>query len=392
MVRIGVDIRGLLTGQRSGIEQYTLKTLEYLLQIDKHNKYVLFYVSYRNLDKLMDELLLAAPFLRQANVEIKTLKWINAPLLLHALWKPLDWPKVDKICGGLDVMWSPSPRILPVSKQCRVVITFHDLIFDLFPQFYTWQSNLWHWQMSYRYLARTADHIIAVSQNTKADLIKLYQVNSDKIRVIYEGVDEAYFHPVDLELADQIKAKFNIKGDYIYYIGSLEPRKNLVAMIRALNYLHSRGAQFDKLKLVVSSGKSWLTDAIHQEIDKLQLKSEIIFTGPISEAEKIVLLQQARAFIFPTLYEGFGLPVIEAMAAGCPVVAGNNSALPEVAADAAILVEALDQIQINLAVEKILTNPDFVQSLVSKGKLQARKFNWQSTAEQTLEVLSNGGT
>lgn len=390
-MRIGVDIRGLLTGQRSGIEQYTLKTLEYLLQIDKHNQYVLFYVSYRNLDKLMDELLLAAPFLRQANVEIKTLKWINAPLLLHALWKPLDWPKVDKICGGLDVMWSPSPRILPVSKQCRVVITFHDLIFDLFPQFYTWQSNLWHWQMSYRYLARTASCIIAVSQNTKADLIKLYQVNSDKIRVIYEGVDEAYFHPIDLELADQIKTKFNISGDYIYYIGSLEPRKNLVAVIRALNYLHSRGAQFDKLKLVVSSGKSWLTDTIHQEIDKLQLKPEIIFTGPISEAEKIVLLQQARAFIFPTLYEGFGLPVIEAMAAGCPVVAGNNSALPEVAADAAILVEALDQTQINLAVEKIFINPDFAQSLVNKGKLQARKFNWQSTAEQTLEVLSNGG-
>jgi len=389
-MRIGVDIRGLLTGKRSGVEQYTLKILENLLAIDHHNTYVLFYVSYRNLDEIFNQLLSESPFLKQNNVEVKTLKWINFPLLLHAVWKPLDWPKADKICGGLDLMWLPFPRLLPVSQKCRLVITFHDLIPEIFPQFYTWQSRLWQWQMSHSYLARRADKIIAVSQCTKDDLSRIYNVDAKKIQVVYEGIDEVYFTPPSLKLQKTVRGKFKIDGDFIYYVGSIEPRKNLPMVIRGLAYIKAQ-PQFDKIKLVISGGKSWLADSIYEEVNNLKLKKSIIFTGPVTEMEKIALLCQARVFAFPSLYEGFGLPVIEAFAAGCPAITSNVSALPEVADGAAALVDPKDQTNFNQTLEKILTHASYPHNLITKGKLQAKKFSWAKAANQTLNVFLDGG-
>lgn len=385
-MRVGVDIRGLLSGRKSGVEQYTIKVLEHLLKLDETNTYVLFYVSYRDLDKRVEDLLSEAPFLKQDNVEIKKLKWVNIPLLLHALWKPLDWPKADKICGGLDVMWLPSPRLLPVSKQCRTVVTFHDLIFELFPQFYTWKSRLWQWQMNYSYLARWADTIIAISQSTKRDLIDIYNVDNSKIEVVYEGVDDAYFEIPDSQAIQQVKSKFKIDNDFIYYVGSIEPRKNIVAIVRAFAALQS-----NEFKLIISGAKSWLTNPIFEEIEQLKLKESIIFTGSVSEQEKIILLNQARAFLFPTLYEGFGLPVLEAMAAGCPVITSNVSSLPEVVEGSAILIDPNNQTEINQALKDIINNEGLARSLSTKGKLQARKFSWDKAARQTLNVFINGG-
>ncbi|MBU1092372.1 glycosyltransferase family 4 protein [Patescibacteria group bacterium] len=387
-MRIGIDIRGLLTGQRSGVEQYTLKVLEQLLCLDKQNTFVLFYVSYRDLDQKLADLMSEAPWLRQNNVEIRKLKWINFPLLLHALWKPLDWPKVDKICGGLGVMWQPSPRILPVSRRCRQVITFHDLVFEIFPQFYTWKSRAWQWQMSYPYLAKTADQIIAVSQSTKNDLERLYHVKPEKIQVIYEGVEPTYFKPVGSHVIDALKAKFNISGKYLYYIGSLEPRKNVIAIIRSLAYLREQNVN---IKLVISGGKNWLDGPIFAEVEKLHLANEIVFTGPVTETEKVTWLQGATVFLFPSLYEGFGLPVLEAFAAGCPVVTSNISSLPEVAGEAAILVDPNDQMAINMAVNNLCSNPDLADSYIEQGRARAKKFKWEETAKTTLNILLHGG-
>lgn len=385
-MRIGVDIRGLLTGKKSGVEQYTLKLLEYLLKLDQKNTYVLFYVSYRDLNKKMEDFLSEAPFLKQSNVEIKTLKWINLPLLLHALWKPLDWPKVDKICGGLDLMWLPSPRLLPISKNCRKIITFHDLVFELFPQFYDFKSKLWQWQMSYSYLARWADKLIAISKSTKNDLVDLYKIDERKIEVIYEGVDNEYFNTPNEITIEEVRKKFNIKSDFIYYVGSLEPRKNIQTIMRALASLQS-----DQIKLVISGGKSWLTDHIHKEIEELKLQDAIIFTGFVTEQEKIALLNQARVFMFPSLYEGFGLPVLEAMAAGCPVITSKISSLPEVTESAAILINPNDQDEINKALRDIINNDGLAKNLITKGKLQAKKFNWEKAAQQTLKLFVDGG-
>jgi glycosyltransferase involved in cell wall biosynthesis len=286
-------------------------------------------------------------------------------------------------------MWQPSPRLLPVSRRCRTVVTFHDLVFELFPEFYPWQSRLWQWQMSYPYLARMADQLIAVSENTKRDLVNIYHVNPDKITVIYEGVEPNYFQPVDPALVAALKAKFNIPEDYLYYVGSLEPRKNVVAIIRGLSYLKQQG--FVNIKLVISGGKGWLNEAIFAEVEKLNLQGEVIFTGSVTEIEKIAWLQGARAFVFPTLYEGFGLPVLEAMAAGCPVITSQISSLPEVTGNAALLIDPRNQTELNLALNKILSDQDLIRQLKEQGQKRASQFTWGATAVQTLTAILHGG-
>ncbi len=388
-MRIGVDIRGLLTGQHSGVEQYTLQVLEHLLKIDRDNIYVLFYVAYRDLDAKLGQLLSEATFLRSPNVEIRQLKWVNLPLLLHALWKPLGWPLADKVCGGLDVMWQPSPRLLPVSRRCRTVITFHDLVFARFPQFYTWESRLWQWQMSYPYLARTASKIIAVSESTKNDLVNLYRADPAKISVVYEGVAPIYFIPKGTETINALRVKFQVADKYLYYLGSLEPRKNVIAIVRSLHYIKQQG--FANIKLVISGAKSWLSEAIFAEVEKLNLGSDVIFTGPVTEAEKIAWLQNATAFIFPTFYEGFGLPVLEAMAAGCPVITSNVASLPEVTGSAAMLVNPYQQSELNSALQRLLMDPGLLRGLVASGQERARQFTWEKTATATLKILMDGG-
>lgn len=384
-MRIGIDIRGLLTGKISGIEQYTLQTLKGLLSIDHGNAYVLFYVSYRDLDARLNELLQNHPFLKADNVEIKKLRWVDIPLLLHAVFKPLNWPKADIVAGGLDVMFMPAPRLLPLSRKCAKVTTFHDLIFMIYPQFYTLSSRVWQWQMSYSYEARTSDAIIAVSENTKQDLVRLLKVDPQKIDVIYEGVGLEYFDKPPDEVLANVKKKFHLPDRFIYYVGSIEPRKNLEAVVRALSKLPQGPS--DTIKLVVSGSKNWLSSDLYQLVEELGLAKQVVFTGPVSEVEKIALLNLALLFVFPSLYEGFGLMVLEAFAAGCPVITSNVSSLPEVAGDAAVLVHPRDVDGLAQRIEELATGSSLRQTLIRKGRDRARQFTWEASARATLNVI-----
>lgn len=384
-MRIGVDIRGLLTGQISGVEQYTLYILKNLLAIDQDNTYVLFYISYRDLDKQFSQLANSYSWLRSANVEVRTLKWVNFPLLLHALFKPLNWPKADKICGGLDVMFMPSPRLLPLSAKCAKVTTFHDIIFMIYPQFYTLSSRLWQWQMSYSYEARTSDAIIAVSHSTKQDLVRLLKADPDKINVVYEGVEPDYFQrPSEAALAD-VRQKFQLPDKFFYYIGSIEPRKNLKVVVRALAKISSRGS--DTIKLVISGSKNWLSSDLYQLVEELALQERVVFTGPVSESEKIALLHLATIFIFPSLYEGFGLMVLEAFATGCPVITSRVSSLPEVAGDAAVLIDPLDVDELTDQIELLLGDDELRRQFISRGRERAKAFSWSKFARETLRII-----
>ncbi len=383
-MRIGVDLRPLLTGKISGIEQYTISVLKELIKKSNHT-YVLFYVSYKDQDKILVDLIEKFPILTSPNVEIRKLKWSNLSLSLHLMFKSFDWPKADIVCGGLDVMWMPSPRLLPLSKKCAKVTTFHDLIFLLFPQFYSLSSRLWQWQMGYPFEARTSDALISISQNTKRDMVKLLKTDPGKIHVIYEGVDKEYFQTPNENLFSNLKNKWQLPDKYIYFVGSIEPRKNLITVVRALHQFKQTNG--DTIKLVVSGGKSWMTTELYKTIQDLGLAEEVIFTGPVLEAEKISLMQHAFVFTFPSFYEGFGLMILEAFACGCPVICSNVSSLPEVAGDAAILISSTDVNGLVDAIEKMLTNPTLRENLTAKGKVIARQLDWETTAQKTLLVL-----
>ena len=384
-IRIGVDIRNLLTGRLSGVGQYTIQTLRHLLRIDKVNTYVLFYNSYRDLDERFEQLVKDYPFLRSSNVEVKKSRWINFPLLIHALYKPLNWPKADFACGGLDVMFMPSPQMLPLSRKCAKVTTFHDLIFLIYPKYFTYSSRLWQWQMNYPYEARTSDIVIAVSEATKKDILRFTRARADRIRTIPEGVGEEYFAVPPPELLLAVKAKFNLPDKYLFFVGNIEPRKNLSTVIRALYELKLSSS--DTIKLVLAGGKSWLADDLYQAIDELGLKDDVIFTGWVTEQEKIAMLHNAEALVFPSYYEGFGLMILEAFACRCPVICSNVSSLPEVAGDAALLVEPQDYKGLARHIQSLLENRELRRTLVAKGYERARYFSWERSAKRTLDAI-----
>ena len=385
MMRIGVDIRGLLTGKISGVEQYGIQTLKHMLEVDTTNTYVLFYNSYRDLDEKFEKLIQDYPFFKNHNVEVKKMKWIDFPLLIHAFYKPLDWPKADIVCGGLDVMFMPSPQLLPLSRRCAKVTTFHDLIFMIYPQFYTRSSRLWQWQMNYPYEARTSDTVIAVSKSTKDDLVRLLGADPNKISVIHEGVGREYFVSPSSNDLDTARQKFGLPDKFIYYVGSIEPRKNLATVVRALHQLSSDHS--DTIKLVISGSKNWLSSDLYKLVEELRLQDKVIFTGPVSEQEKITLLNLATVFVFPSLYEGFGLMVLEAFAAGCPVITSNVSSLPEVAGDAAILINPQNVSELIHQLNRLLEDDNLRQQLIDKGRERAKGFTWERSARETLRII-----
>jgi len=384
-IRIGVDIRNLLTGKLSGVGQYTIQTLRHLLALDKTNTYVLFYNSYRDIDQRFEKLVEDYPFLKNSNVEVKKSKWINFPLLIHACYKPLNWPKADIICGGLDIMFMPSPQLLPLSHKCAKITTFHDLIFMIYPQYFTRSSRLWQWQMNYPYEAQTSDIIIAVSQATRQDILHFTRAQEKQIRVIPEGVGEEYFNAPSLDFIQATKTKFNLPDRYLFFVGNIEPRKNLSTVARAIHEL--KQAHSDTIKLVLAGGKSWLTDDLYQVIDELHLKDDVIFTGWVTEQEKIAMLHNAEALVFPSHYEGFGLMILEAFAAKCPVISSNVSSLPEVAGDAALLVDPQDHIGLAKHIHSILNDEKLKQTLIAKGYERARYFSWERSAKATLNAI-----
>lgn len=383
-LRIGVDIRGLLTGKISGVEQYAIQILRHILAIDHTNTYVLFYVAYKDRDVQFENLVQRYPFLKANNIEVKTLKWPDAPLLLHATFKPLNWPKADLICGGLDVMFMPSPQLLPLSRRCAKVTTFHDLIFMIHPEFFTLSSRIWQWQMSYGYEARTSDIVISVSENTKKDILRFTPAKAENIEVVMEGVGQEYFENHS-HLFPQLKERFSLPDKYVYFVGSLEPRKNLSTLIRAISHLNN--TQSDTIKLVISGQKSWLFEDVYQLIEELGMQENIIFTGPVTESEKITLLQAAQVFVFPSVYEGFGLMILEAFATQTPVVISNNSSLPEVAGDGALVVPTFDHLAMAEAVQQIISDPILKNRLITHGLARARELSWEQAAQKTLDIL-----
>jgi glycosyltransferase involved in cell wall biosynthesis len=386
-MRIGVDFRGVLTGQISGVEQYTLQILRALLEIDKANTYVLFYVSYRDQDEVLEDLKKEYSFLNNSNVEIAKLKWVNFPLLIHAFFKPLDWPKADIVAGGLDLMFMPAPRLLPISRKCKKVTTFHDLIFMIYPEFYTFSSRLWQWQMSYPYEARTSDAVIAVSKTTKADLMRLAGTDENKIKVVYEGVGKEYFGAKDVATFGDLKNRFKVPDKYIYYIGSIEPRKNLKSVILAMKSYKEKHS--DTIKLVLSGSKSWLSSDLYKTVQELSLDDDVVFTGRVTDEEKIALLQHATVFAFPSFYEGFGLMVLEAFAAGCPVIISDRGALPEIAGGAALIVNPDKPEEIADAIAKLNQDDTLRSQLIQKGRLWAKGFTWEKAAKETLEIFNH---
>ena len=281
---------------------------------------------------------------------------------------------------GFPPVYHATEHLLPYLRT-PTVLTVHDLIFERYPEHHT-RRNTWFLKVGMRLFARAADAIIAVSRHTRRDLVELYGVAPDKVYVIYEGID-ATFRPAGAAEVAAVSARYSPARPYLLMVGTLEPRKNHAVALHALARLKAAGLPH---RLVIAGGRGWLFEPIRRLVDELGLVADVSFAGYVPAAELPPLYTGAACVLLPSLYEGFGFPVLEAMACAAPVVCSNVSSLPEVAGDAALLVDPRDPVALADAVALVLTQPALAAALRARGPRQAGRFRWESCAAETAEL------
>lgn len=278
-----------------------------------------------------------------------------------------------------DLLFVPA-HVLPLIRPRRTLVTVHDLGYRYFPRAHPPFQRL-YLDLSTRWNARVATHILADSEATRADLIRIYRVPPDRITVAYPGYDETLCPVRDTEALAKVRARYNIPERYFLYLGTLQPRKNLHRLVQAFARLQTDAA------LVLAGRRGWLYEDIFALVRRLGLESRVLFPGYVRSEDRAALMSGAMAFVFPSLYEGFGLPVLEAQACGCPVICSSTSSLPEVAGDGALLVPPEDVGALAEAMARIEADADLREGLIARGFANLRRFSWESCARTVLQVM-----
>jgi glycosyltransferase involved in cell wall biosynthesis len=278
---------------------------------------------------------------------------------------------------------------IPYFTRIKRVVAFHDMTFYLFPKLHQGIKKL-YFKTLIPLSARKSSAIITVSESTKRDMLSRFKfLEPEKMRVIHHGVDLFKERENDLEHAwEKISGKHSLsEQEYFLFVGTLEPRKNIIGVIKAFHHMRQTDKMYEKYKLVIVGKKGWFYDEIFETVKKQHLEDLVVFTGYVSEEQKQALLLKAFLFVYPSFYEGFGIPILEAMAAGVPVITSNVSAMPEVAGDAALLVNPNHWQEISMAMLKLLSEQSLYEKLSQKGLERARKFTWEETANKTLDLF-----
>lgn len=384
-MRIIVDVRCLMDGRRTGVEQYTLNLLLALLEMDTKNEYVLFFNSAK--PPRFD----FSIFEKYPNAKIKQFRIPNKILNL-SFWY-LGWPHIDKMVGGADVVFLPNIIFYGVSKYARLLLTIHDLSFERYPKHFGWKRRLWHTFINPRKICRRSDNIIAVSVSTKKDIASLYNINPEKITVIHSAADDKFsvINRNDENLI-KVKEKYQLPYKFVLYLGTIEPRKNIIGLIRAFDRLqieaHKTGnEEIQKYALVIAGSRGWMSEKIYKERKQARFKKHIQMIKYVREKDKRYLYNLASLFVYPSFFEGFGFPPLEAMKCGVPVIVSNNSSLPEVVGGAGIMVDPDKPDEIYQAMKEAILNRELRETLIKKGLEKAKEFNWKKTAREFLSAL-----
>jgi glycosyltransferase involved in cell wall biosynthesis len=305
--------------------------------------------------------------------------------IAHDVW----WTQV----GAVDAARACGARLLhvpammaPLGRSLRVIATIHDLAILRFPQkFRTWQRTFSNYLLPR--VVRSVDAIVAVSDATKTDLVELLSVDPARVSVIPCGVSSDFWPLADGDARiDAVRRQYSLPREYAITVGAIEPRKNLPRLLRALKLLATTRKEFADLTLLHVGPKGWLAHDVSSAVAELGLQDRVRFLGYVPNADLAALYQLARVSIYPSLFEGFGLPVLEAMACGCPVVTSNSSSMPEVAGGAAVLVDPLSEESIADGLERVWTDDRLRGDLIGRGRCRASQFSWDSAARETLKL------
>jgi len=353
-----------------GIGVYTYQLLKNINQIDKDNDYHLIHYLKSDLDIYSQnkEILIQKNRLIQGTGSYYFWRYFTLPRKLRK--------------SSLDVLHDPYELgPFTFTQPFRKVITVHDLTPLLFPNLFKWGDVMLH-RLLLKKTINKADKIITDSYHSQKDLMEYLDVPKEKIKVIYLGKDES-FRPLTSKEINDVKEKYLLPKQFVLSVGGLHPIKNISRLLKAFHLARKDGLQH---KLVIVGGVVDKTEKILKTIKFLKLEDHVIFTGKVSQDDLIRIYNAADLFIYPCLYAGFGIPPLEAMACGTPVITSNNSSLPEVVDDAAVLINPYETKEIANAIEIVLTNEEFMETLINNGLKQAQKFDWKKTAFKTLEV------
>lgn len=352
--------------RRAGVSHYIEQLLKHLAQVDHTNEYSLY--TTRGVDAaslgLPPRFRVRSSIFPTINPRVR-IPWEQglAPLLLRQ-------HGADLFHGTLNV----APFVCPVPR----VITIHDLAFIRFPQ--TFRSyNRTYLDLATRVSARRSATILAVSEHTKREVVGLLGIPPERVIVTYDAA-RAHFRPPDPATLEAFRARHSLPKQFVLYVGTLEPRKNLLTLLEA----YSQVARQSQVPLLIGGGKGWMFAPIFKRVEELQLRERVHFVGYLEEDELPLWYAAATLFVFPSLYEGFGMPPLEAMSCGTPVVASNSSSLPEVVGQAGLMVSPTDDSALAEAILRLLQDATLRDDLRERGHAQARAFSWRTTAERTL--------
>jgi glycosyltransferase involved in cell wall biosynthesis len=370
-MHIGIDAHAL-GAKQGGNETYIKQLILALAQLDHSNRYTL-YISHPETARQWHNFF--AP--RHPNFEVRQIPE-PTPLVRVPLY--LSYELRQRPVDVLHVQYT-APPFCPVP----VVVTIHDLAFEHLPQTFT-RRGAWQLKMTVRRTARHAARIATVSEFSRKDIVTTYRLPKEKVVVTYNGVN-ANFNPSPnrSDEAVLIRQKYGIARAFILTVGSLQPRKNLVRLIRAYSQLRTQYPEFGE-QLVIVGRKLWLHDEIFKEVKEQRWSKDVILTGYVPEEDLPALYRAARAFAYPSFFEGFGLPVLEAMACGTPVVTSNLSSMPEITGEGAMLVDPFEEQTIAAGLYCVVTDESLRYRLREDGLLQAQRFTWRNTAEKTFQL------
>lgn len=374
-MKIGIDIRCLASGKKTGVEEYTVQLLENIFLRDRENTYILFLNVYKNIDIDLNWIE------HYPNVSVKRFRIPNK-LLNFCLWY-FRFPKIDRMLGGVDVFFMPNMNFIAVSKSVKLFVTAHDLSFERYPEMFSWKRRVWHTLVNFRDLCHRAHHIFAVSESTKTDVMSIYGIPEKKVSAMLSGVSSKFtvMNRNSQELL-VVKEKYGLPYKFILYLGTIEPRKNIVALIRAYNRLQETdNEELHKYALVIAGVSGWKCAEIFNEIETSPFCEHIIVTDFVDDDDKPALYNLASLFVYPSFFEGFGLPPAEAMRCGVPVIVSFTSSFPEVVGDAGIMIDPYQPEDIFQAMQEVLLHKKLHDTLSKRGLERAKELNWQKAAQ-----------
>ena len=371
-MKIGINARYIQRKIFTGIENYVFNLILNLKKIDKKNNYYLFFEKDRQIPTEFSDNNNFKVIIPKFPTKNQTERIVLNQFLLNSYIRKTR----------LDIFHEPF-FTSPFFKICPTIITVYDIACYIHPEFFDLKTKLYFSLLVLRSI-KNADCIITISDSAKKDMVNYLKIKPDKIEVIYAGLDNNFTKINSESKLKNIKIKYNISKDYILHVSFISPRKNLINLIKAFDIFKKNTKE--GIQLVIAGGKGWNSKKVFELVKSLKLEKDIIFTDHVLKEDLIILYSYAILFIYPSIYEGFGLPTLEAMACGCPVITSKLSSLPEVCEDAALYINPYDIEDMAATILNLTIDDSLKKLLVIKGFKNIKRFNWVKTATETLKI------